>query len=216
MKQRAASISTIRRSLMPMLENSNNPVLQSKLSAIMRRSTGGEEFVTSGMPHETPLKNNFKSTMESSLWSIAQHQLKMAKTFKTSASFFESNCPAKKPPLQADEDNALPAPSEQDFGFDSEILGLYSDPGIPSNLNHSRVSDKLLSDGSSMLSFQDLHELTQTTEMTQTTQTTIENCSQTPECQPCGWDDIDIILSDEILMDEDFEPYGDFDDMELF
>ncbi|GLI77652.1 hypothetical protein PoHVEF18_005943 [Penicillium ochrochloron] len=216
MKQRAASISTIRRSLMPMLENSNNPVLQSKLSAIMRRSTGGKEFVTSGMPHETPLKNNFKSTMESSLWSIAQHQLKKAKTFKTSASFFESNCPAKKPPLQADEDNALPAPLEQDFGFDSEILGLDSDPGIPSNLNHSRVSDKLLSDGSSMLSFQDLHELTQTIEMTQTTQTTIENCSQTPECQPCGWDDIDIILSDGILMDEDFEQYGDFDDMELF
>jgi hypothetical protein len=154
--------------------------------------------------------------MESSLWNIAQHQIKKAKTFKTSASFFESNCPSKEPSLQADEDNALPAPSEQDFGFDSEILGLDSDPGIPSNLNHSRVSDKLLSDGSSMLSFQDLHELTQTTEMTQTTQTTIENCSQTPECQPCGWDDIDIILSDEILMDEDFEQYGDFDDMGLF
>jgi hypothetical protein len=215
MKQRAASLSTISRSLVPMLENSNSPIIQSKLSAIMRKSTGGKEFVPSGMPHETPLKNNFKSTIESSLWSIAQHQLKKAKTSKTSASFFDSSCLSRKPSIQTEEDDLLPAPSEQDFGFDSEILGLDSDPGIPPNRNNQRGSDKLLSDGSSMLSFQDLHELNQTTDTTQTTQTTFENFSQTRECQPYGWDDMDIILSDEILMDESFEQHGDFDDMEL-
>jgi hypothetical protein len=201
---------------MPMLENSNNTVLQSKLSAILRKSRGGEEFVPSGMPHETPLTNNFKSKIESSLWSIAQDQLKKAKTSKTSASFFEPSYDSRELSLQTDEDTLLPVPSEQDFGFDSEILGLDSDPGILPILNHSRMSDKLLSDGSSMFSFQDLHELTQTTEMTQMTQTSTEGLSQTLDCQPCCWDDMDILRSDEILMDEDVEQCGDFDDMELF
>lgn len=216
MKQRAVSLSTISRSLVPMLENSN-PLLQSKLSAIFWKSTNGEEFGSSGNPHDTSLTNNFKPTIESSLWNLAQHHLKRAKNSKISAPFFEPNYLPRKPSLQADEDNLLPAPSQQEFhGFDSEILGMDSDPGIPPNSSHSRVSEKLLSDGSSMLSFQDLHELTQTTDMTQTTQTSIENCSQTSECQPCSWDDLDILLSDEILMDEGFEQYGDFEEMELF
>lgn len=199
-----------------MLENSNNPVLQSKLFVILRQSTGGEEFVPARISDETPLTDNFKSTMEPSLWSIAQDQLKKAKTSKISAPFFESNSPSREPYLETVEDDLLPAPSEQDFGFDSEILGLDSDPGITTKSNHSRVPDKLLSDGSSMLNFQDLHELTQTSEMTQMTQTSIENFSQTPESQPCCWDDIDILLSDEILMDEDFEQDGYSEDMELF
>ncbi|KAF3399964.1 hypothetical protein F1880_008308 [Penicillium rolfsii] len=216
MKQRAASISTISRSLMPMLEHRNNRPPQNKISAILRKPAYRKKYGVACIPEESPPSNNFKSTIESLLWRIAQHQVPKSKTFKTSASFFELKCLSNKSTFQTDEYDLLPAASEQGFDFDSEILLLDSDPGIPPILNHSRVSDKLLSDGSSMLSFQDTHELTQTTRMTQTTEISTENFPRTPECQPCGWDDMDILLSDEILMDEDFELIGDIGDVDIF
>lgn len=220
MKQRAASLSTISKSLISMLENSNNPVLQNKLSAILRESTNSEQSLTSETPpertHENLLTDNLKSAMELSLWSIAQHRLSKTKAVQKPASFFALNNNPKKPPAETDDDIILPVFSDREFACDSEILGLEGDTNLPPNLNYSPALDELLSDGSSMLTFQDPFESTQLTEITQTTQKSIENFSQVSECLPDTWDDIEILLSDEILMDESLDGYETFEDIDLF
>lgn len=198
---------------MSMLENSNNAVIQSKLSATSRESTDPEESLTSSTSRQNTQENiltqSLESTIKSSLWRIAQHRLLKVKASKRPGSFFESDCLPGKPFIPADDDIILPKPPEKESDPDSEMLGLDSDTNLPPMLN------ELLSEGSSMLSFGDLHDSTQTTEMTQTTLTPIESFSQPSEYSPHNLDDLDILLSDEILMDEGFDAGGDFEDMDL-
>lgn len=95
------------------------------------------------------------------------------------------------------------------------MLGLDSDTNLPPNMNHPRALDELLSEGSSMLSFEDLHESTQGTEISQTTQTSIESLSQVSEYLPSNLDDLDILLSDEILMEEGVDADEGFECMDF-
>ncbi|KAJ5368288.1 uncharacterized protein N7496_008048 [Penicillium cataractarum] len=219
MKQRAASLSTISRSLMSMLENSSHPLIQSKLSATLRESTDPEGFLTSRTSRqdtqENTLTQSLESTIKSSLWGIAQHGLSKVKASKRSGSFFELDCLPGKSSIPTDDDIILPKPPEKELDPDSEMLGLDNDTNLPPILNTSRALEELLSEGSSMLSFGDLHDPTQTAQMTQTTQTSIESFPQPSECLPCNLDDLDILLSDEILMDEVYDAGVSFEEMDL-
>ncbi|CEJ59445.1 hypothetical protein PMG11_08070 [Penicillium brasilianum] len=217
MKQRAVSLSTISRSLMSMLENNNNPDIQSKMSAALQESTspGGSSVSSTPRDNTTSLTTNFESAIKSSLWSIAQHRLSNVKASKRSGSFFESNCVSGKSSIYSDDDIILLKPAEQEFDSDSEMLGLDSDTNLPPNMNHPRALDELLSEGSSMLSFGDLHESTQGTEISQTTQTSIESLSQVSEYLPSNLDDLDILLSDEILMEEGVDADEGFECMDF-
>lgn len=220
MKQRAASISTVSRSLISMLQNSNHPVIQSKLSAIRRDPTNPDQSLMSetrpAQIHANPLIDNLKSTAESSLWNIAQHRLHKNNGPINSASFFASNHQPKQLCIQTDDDIILLESSDRELDFDNTMLALNSDVNLPPNLNCPTAFDELRSDGSSMLTFQDEFESTQTIEMPETTQTSIDNFSQTPQCLPDIWDDVEILLSDEILMDEDLDEHELVEDMDLF
>jgi hypothetical protein len=185
----------------------------------LRESTDpGESSISSTSrenTHKTPLTTNFESAIKSSLWSIAQHRLSKVKASKRSGSFFESNCLSGKSSIYSDDDIILPKSAEQEFDPDNEMLGLDSDTNLPPNMNHPRALDELLSEGSSMLSFGDLHELTQTTGISQTTQTSIESLSQVSEYLPSNLDDLDVLLSDEILMEEGVDADEGFEYMDL-
>lgn len=219
MKQRAASISTISRSLISMLQNSNHRVIQTKLSAIRRDSTNPDQSLASetrpAQTHANPLIDNLKSTAESSLWSIAQHRLHKNKGSTNSAPFFALNHQPKQLPIQTDDDIILPDSSDRELDCDNNISKPDSDTNLPLNLNYVTPFDQLLSDGSSMLTFQDQFESTQTTELTQTTQTSIDNFSEASEYHSGICDDLEILLSDEI-MDESLEGHELFEDMDLF
>jgi hypothetical protein len=220
MKQRAASISTISRSLISMLQNSHHSVIQSKLSAIRRDSTNPDQSLTSetlpAQTHAKPLIDNLKSTVESSLWIIAQHRLHKNKGPTNSAPFFALNHRPKQLPIQTDDDIILPDSSDRELDCDNNILKPDSDTNLPLDLNYSTPFDELLSDGSIILTFQDQFESTQTTELTQTTKTSSEDFSQASECLPDICDDLEILLFDEILMDESLEGHELFEDMDLF
>lgn len=193
-----------------MLQNSNHPVIQSKLPAIRRDPTNPDQSLTSAtrpaQTHANPLIDNLKSTAESSLWSIAQHRLHKNNGPINSALFFASNHQAKQLPTQTDDDIILLESSDREFDCDNTMLA-NSDANLPPNLNCPTAFDELRSDGSSMLTFQDEFE---------TTQTSIDNFSQTPQCLPDIWDDVEILLSDEILMDEVLGEHELFEDMDLF
>lgn len=202
-----------------MLENSNNPVIQSKLSHILEETNGPRkplipETVDGNTRGNLPTKG-LKSRIESSLWGFAQHGLSKTKACKRFTSFFDLNGLPRKPFAQSDDEIMLPESPEQEIDPDGEILQLDIDPSLPPNLIHAQVLDELLSDGSSMLTFGDSHEFAQTTEITQTTQTSIENLSQVSEYTPFTWDDDDILMSDRTFMDERFATDEDFEDMDL-
>lgn len=191
-----------------MLENSKNPVIQSKLSHILEEANDPRNPLlpetVDGNTHENLPTKGLKSRIESSLWGFAQHGLSKTKACKRFTSFFDLNGLPRKPFAQSDDEIMLPESPEQEI-----------DPSLPPNLIHAQVLDELLSDGSSMLTFGDSHEFTQTTEITQTTQTSIENLSQVSEYTHFTWDDDDILMSDRTFMDEGFATDEDFEDMDL-
>lgn len=203
-----------------MLPNSNHPVIQGKLSAIRRDSFNPDQSLTSetrpAQNHASPLIDILKTTAESSLWIIAQHRLHKNKGTRNSAPFLTLNHQPKQLLTQKDDDIILPDSSDRELDCDNNISKPNSDTHLPLNLNYPTPFDELLSDGSSMLTFQDQLESTQTTELTQTTQESIDNFSQASEYLPDICDDLEILLSDEILMDESLEGHELFEDMDLF
>ena len=166
--------------------------------------------------HANALIDILKTTAESSLWIIAQHRLHKNKCRTNSAPFLTLNHQPKQLPIQTDDDIILPDSSDRELDCDNNILKPDSDTNSPLNLHYPTPFDELLSDGSSMLTFQDQLESTQTTELTQTTQTSIDNFSLASEYLPDICDDLEILLSDEILMDESLEGHELFEDMDLF
>lgn len=203
-----------------MLPHSNHSVIQSKLSAIRRDPFNPDQSLTSetrpAQTHTNPLIDILKSTAESSLWIISQHRLHKNKGTTHFAPFLTLNHQPKQLPIQTDDDIILPDSSDRELDCDSSILKPGSDTSLSLNLNYLAPFDELLSDGSSMLTFQEPLESTQTTELTQTTQTSIDNFYQASEFLPDICDDLEILLSDEILMDESLVEHGHFEDMDLF
>ncbi|KAJ5176305.1 uncharacterized protein N7482_002182 [Penicillium canariense] len=206
MKQRAASISTIANSVTSMLENSENPVLQSRVSALLRGPTLLDQHPSS----ENPQTQILKPTIEASLWNIAQHRLSKISSKRRTTFFNTVSLPGQALHMKRD-DSILLSTSEQEFDTDGEILELDGHPDLPLNTLHAREVHEPVSDSSSMLSFQEFYDSNLMTQ-TQATQEGMKGNADGFCSLRSDWDDMNIILSDSIYMDEcldEAEPLAD-------
>ncbi|KAJ5484981.1 hypothetical protein N7539_004969 [Penicillium diatomitis] len=199
MKQRATLLSTVSRSLTPMLRRSKNKSIHSRLASMSSEHHGVTEEL------QTQISS---STLDTALWRIAQLRVSRKWNFSASAASSLPKCVPEKRFLQSDDDIILPFSSEPIAEPENENLHHETPVRQTFCQKSCIILHELLSEDSSILSVGDGYSPTQ---MTGTTQDPIEQPQPTSDCLLYEWSDLpEIPLSDSILTDVPLVCYDEF------